>query len=81
MTTMTRARVRSPYRVGDTVTGTTYVDPADRGHETPERVTGEVVQVGSGWVGVDADAVYLWIRLRNGRERQVLMSGAEKTGP
>ncbi|MET9470292.1 hypothetical protein ABZY44_36960 [Streptomyces sp. NPDC006544] len=76
-----RARVRSPYKVGDTVTGTTYVRAEDRIRVTPERVSGIVVQVGSGWDGVDADAAYLWLRLTCGREAQVLIRGAERVTP
>lgn len=51
--TMVGPRRTAPYRVGDLVSGTSYVDPQDRGREMPEPNTGRVVQVGSGWAGAD----------------------------
>ncbi|WP_406388661.1 hypothetical protein [Streptomyces sp. NBC_00211] len=50
---MVGPRRTAPYRVGDLVSGTSYVDPQDRGREMPEPNTGRVVQVGSGWAGAD----------------------------
>ncbi|WP_331732874.1 hypothetical protein OG592_42610 (plasmid) [Streptomyces avidinii] len=64
---------RAPYAVGDLVTGTSYVRPEDRGREQPEEFTGRIVQVGSGWDGVDAEQAYVWVRLVTGRERQALI--------
>ncbi|MFD5512160.1 hypothetical protein ACFWIB_30940 [Streptomyces sp. NPDC127051] len=72
---------RCPYEVGDTVTGTTYVDPADRAREAPQEFTGKVVQVGSGWAGIDADLAYLWARLDNRREVQALIRDCRKATP
>ncbi|MGW6412733.1 hypothetical protein ACWF95_37085 [Streptomyces vinaceus] len=69
---------RAPYRVGDTVTGTTYVTPEDRGRERPVEFTGTVVQVGSGWSGVDAETAYLWARLESGREVKALIGDVTK---
>ncbi|WP_328966240.1 hypothetical protein [Streptomyces virginiae] len=64
---------RAPYAVGDLVTGTSYVHPEDRGREQPEEFTGCIVQVGSGWDGVDAEQAYVWVRLHSGQERQALI--------
>ncbi|MFF3864008.1 hypothetical protein [Streptomyces sp. NPDC002209] len=75
---MARAR-RCPYTVGDAVTGITYVDPtADRTREAPQEFTGTVVQIGSGWAGIDADRAFLWARLDNGREVQALIRDCQK---
>ncbi|WP_189829249.1 hypothetical protein [Streptomyces subrutilus] len=52
----------APYQVGDVVRGPEALPPGD--YRTPATYEGEVVQVGSGWNGVDADHAYLWIRLR-----------------
>ncbi|MFE6848920.1 hypothetical protein [Streptomyces sp. NPDC057686] len=73
---MARAR-RCPYTVGDTVTGITYVDPDDR-REAPQEFTGTVVQIGSGWAGIDADRAFLWARLDTGREVQALIKDCQK---
>lgn len=72
MTVATRER-RCPYAVGDVVTGTTYVEPAERGRTAPQEFTGEVVQIGSGWAGVDAPNAYLWARLPSGLEVKALL--------
>ncbi|MFD9453459.1 hypothetical protein ACFWBC_10255 [Streptomyces sp. NPDC059985] len=74
---MTRPR-SAPYKVGETVTGTTYVEPADRVREAPVQFTGEVVQIGSGWAGVEADIAFLWARLPSGREVKALMRDVER---
>ncbi|MFJ3882958.1 hypothetical protein ACIPW5_36605 [Streptomyces sp. NPDC090077] len=74
---MTRAR-SAPYEVGETDSGTTYVEPGDRAREVPVTFTGEVVQVGSGWDGVDADLAYLWARLPSGREVKALIRDVER---
>ncbi|MFI8105383.1 hypothetical protein [Streptomyces sp. NPDC086023] len=69
----TRSR-HCPYEIGDTITGTTYVTPDDRRRGIrPGPFTGRVVQVGSGWDGVDSDAAYLWARLPSAREVQALI--------
>ncbi|MCC0100700.1 hypothetical protein K7B10_39300 [Streptomyces flavotricini] len=78
MTTMAAPRRTAPYRVGDLVTGTSYVAPQNRGRESPELITGRVVQVGSGWDGIDADQAYVWVRLASGRERQALIRDIQK---
>ncbi|MFE1556120.1 hypothetical protein ACFW6V_14225 [Streptomyces sp. NPDC058734] len=76
---MARAR-RAPYEVGDEVTGTSYIDPEDRKRgQRPEAITGIVVQIGSGWAGVDADLAYVWVRLPSGRERKALTGDVAKT--
>lgn len=78
MTAVARRRTaRTPYRIGDTVTGTTYVEPDDRRREVPAAFTGTVVQVGSGWSGVDADLAFLWARLPSGREVKALLRDVE----
>lgn len=76
---MTRARLaRARYKAGDTVTGTTYVEPDDRRREVPVEFTGTVVQVGSGWNSVDADLAFLWARLPSGREVKALIQDVER---
>ncbi|MDH6545539.1 hypothetical protein [Streptomyces sp. SPB4] len=77
MSTMARRRT-SPYKVGDQVTGTSYVEPDDRLREAPIQFTGAVVQVGSGWAGVDASQAYLWVRLPSGREIKALIQDVER---
>ncbi|MFD7262415.1 hypothetical protein [Streptomyces sp. NPDC059874] len=69
---------RAPYTVGDLVTGTSYVQPEDRAREKPAEITGHIVQVGSGWDGIDADHAYVWVRLPSGRERQALIRDIRK---
>ncbi|MFB7467085.1 hypothetical protein ACFCZ1_26920 [Streptomyces sp. NPDC056224] len=79
MTTMTPPRTRrAPYAVGDLVTGTSYVQPEDRASEQPEEITGHIVQVGSGWDGIDAAQAYVWVRLASGREQQALIRDIRK---
>ncbi|MEV5878757.1 hypothetical protein AB0L75_31945 [Streptomyces sp. NPDC052101] len=68
---------RAPFRVGDQVRGTTYVPPDHHRHERPERFEGVVVQVGSGYAGVDAKTAFLWVRLADHTERQALVSDTE----
>ncbi|MFD6534923.1 hypothetical protein [Streptomyces goshikiensis] len=77
MNTMARRR-SAPYKVGDTVTGTTYVEPEDRRREAPVEFTGTVVQVGAGWKGVDVSLAYLWARLPSGREVKALIRDVTK---
>ncbi len=67
----------APFKVGDHVTGTTYVPPEHRRWERPEPFEGHVVQVGSGYAGVDADRAFVWVRLPDGTERQALMNETE----
>ncbi|MFD8024512.1 hypothetical protein ACFV6G_29350 [Streptomyces lavendulae] len=57
------------------------------GSRTPAVYEGEVVQVGSGWNGVDAANAYLWIRLADRTERRLairacaLVPPAERSAP
>ncbi|MEV7835249.1 hypothetical protein AB0P12_32190 [Streptomyces subrutilus] len=51
------------------VRGPESLPPGD--YRTPAVYEGEVVQVGSGWNGVDADNAYLWIRLPDRTERRL----------
>ncbi|MFJ8488580.1 hypothetical protein ACIRBZ_09370 [Streptomyces sp. NPDC094038] len=67
----------APFLIGDRVRGTTYVPPDPYRHEQPERFEGVVVQVGSGYAGVDADRTLLWVRLADHTERQALVSETE----
>ncbi|MEU2453876.1 hypothetical protein ABZ605_27835 [Streptomyces sp. NPDC012765] len=77
MTTTARRRSAS-YKVGDIVTGTTYVEPEDRRREAPVEFTGTVVQLGAGWQRVDASLAYLWARLPSGREVKALIQDVAK---
>ncbi|MEU0274915.1 hypothetical protein [Streptomyces sp. NPDC006307] len=70
---MQTPRVSAPLRVGDTVTGRTYVSPEDKGREQPQEITGTVVQVGSGFAGVDAEKAFVWVRLPDCTERKCLI--------
>ncbi|KRV46823.1 hypothetical protein AQ490_08505 [Wenjunlia vitaminophila] len=63
-----------PFRLGDRVRGVSYVPPERRRWERPEPFEGVVVQVGSGYAGVDARHAYLWTRLADHTERQSLVS-------
>ncbi|MFI5642377.1 hypothetical protein ACIA8H_33900 [Streptomyces goshikiensis] len=79
MTAVARRRTaRKPFRVGDQVTGTTYVEPDERRRERPAEFTGTVAQVGSGWKGVDTDLAFLWVRLPSGREVKALVRDVAK---
>ncbi|MFE3555369.1 hypothetical protein ACFXKW_10960 [Streptomyces sp. NPDC059193] len=78
---MVSARRPAPYAVGDQVTGTSYVPPEDRRRAAPEPITGRVVQVGSGWDGVDAARAFVWVRLPSGQERQALIRDITKVTP
>ncbi|WP_329218795.1 hypothetical protein OG352_20595 [Streptomyces sp. NBC_01485] len=49
-----RPRTDAPFLIGDRVRGTTYVPPDARRRERREPFEGVVVQVGSGYAGVDA---------------------------
>ncbi|MFD3939989.1 hypothetical protein ACFWSF_33525 [Streptomyces sp. NPDC058611] len=66
-------------RVGDLVTGRSYVEPQDRSREQPRPITGTVSQIGSGWTGVDDAVGYVWVRLPCGREAKALVRDVEKT--
>lgn len=70
-----------PFRVGDRVRGTSYVPPERRAKEKREEFEGIVVQLGSGYAGVDADRAFLWARLENGTERQALIRETELLRP
>jgi hypothetical protein len=69
--------VAAPFKVGDSVTGTSYVPPERRRFERPEPFAGVVVQVGSGYLGVDAEAAFVWVRLADHTERQALVTDTE----
>ncbi|WP_030021739.1 hypothetical protein [Streptomyces monomycini] len=71
----------APFRVGDRVRGTSYVPPERREKEKPEEFEGTVVQLGSGYAGVDADRAFLWARLADGTERQALIRQTELLRP
>ncbi|MDA5279890.1 hypothetical protein ACWGHM_31970 [Streptomyces sp. NPDC054904] len=71
------AGLQAPYRVGEWVRGWTLPDSG--GHEQPEECEGEVVQVGSGWDGVDAHIAYLWVRMASGREQRLAVRGSART--
>ncbi|MEW2636186.1 hypothetical protein AB0903_32230 [Streptomyces sp. NPDC048389] len=71
----------APFRIGDRVRGTSYVPPERRGREEPEEFEGTVVQLGSGYAGVDADRALVWARLENGTEHQSLISETELLTP
>lgn len=72
-----RADSPAPFEVGDHVTGVTYVPPDRWRFERPEPFEGDVVQVGSGYAGVDAEAAFLWVRLPDSTERQALVVDTE----
>ncbi|NSC22249.1 hypothetical protein FM076_14045 [Streptomyces albus subsp. chlorinus] len=71
----------APFRVGDRVRGTSYVPPERRDKEKPEEFEGIVVQLGSGYAGVDADRALVWARLADGTERQALIHETELLTP
>lgn len=51
---------------------TKYADGSPSGdYRTPATYEGEVVQVGSGWNGVDAADAYLWVRLPERTEHKL----------
>ncbi|MFK0016310.1 hypothetical protein [Streptomyces sp. NPDC091027] len=52
--------------------GPEFLPPGD--YSTPAIYEGEVVQVGSGWDGVDAPNAYLWVRLPDRTERRLAVS-------
>ncbi|MEU4656830.1 hypothetical protein AB0G32_23345 [Streptomyces sp. NPDC023723] len=71
----------APFRIGDRVRGISYVPSEQRGREKPEEFEGAVVQLGSGYAGVDADRAFVWARLENGTERQSLVCETELLAP
>ncbi|MEU4850588.1 hypothetical protein [Streptomyces gilvosporeus] len=72
----------APYRVGDRVDGVTWVPLERRRQERPERFEGAtVVQVGSGYDGVDAAEAYVWVRLTDCTERQALAAEVTLSAP
>lgn len=73
-----RRPARAPFKVGDAVTGTTYVEPTFRGREAAVEFAGTVVQIGSGWAGVEADLAFLWARLPSGREVKAPIRDVER---
>ncbi|WP_407841363.1 hypothetical protein ACE1OC_41045 [Streptomyces sp. DSM 116496] len=77
MSPLRTRQARTPYKVGDTVTGTTYVEPEDRRRERPVEFTGTIAQVGAGWDGMDAAIAYLWVRLESGLEIKALIRDVE----
>jgi hypothetical protein len=72
-----RPRPDAPFLVGDRVKGTSYVPPGPHRRENPEPFEGVVVQVGSGYAGVDAEHAFLWVRLPDHTERQALVGDTE----
>ncbi|WP_431044756.1 hypothetical protein ACQUSR_24445 [Streptomyces sp. P1-3] len=65
---------RPPFQLGDHVRGISYVAPERLRWERPESFEGVVVQVGSGWAGVDAEQAYVWSRLEDHTERKSLVT-------
>ncbi|MBB1245016.1 hypothetical protein GL263_15775 [Streptomyces durbertensis] len=57
--------------------GVSYVHPDRRRWEKPEPFEGVVVQVGSGYAGVDAENSFVWSRLADHTERQSLICETE----
>ncbi|MFI6409282.1 hypothetical protein [Streptomyces sp. NPDC050548] len=72
-----RPRTDAPFLVGDRVKGTSYVPPGPHRREAPELFEGVVVQVGSGYAGVDAEHAFLWVKLKDHTERQALVTDTE----
>ncbi|WP_181803540.1 hypothetical protein [Streptomyces shenzhenensis] len=72
-----RPRTDAPFLVGDRVRGTTYVPRDPHRREHPEPFEGVVVQVGSGYAGIDAGTAFLWVRLADHTERQALVADTE----
>ncbi|MFI6625885.1 hypothetical protein [Streptomyces sp. NPDC050528] len=72
-----RPRTGAPFLVGDRVKGTSYVPPGPHRREAPETFEGVVVQVGSGYAGVDAEHAFLWVKLKDHTERQALVADTE----
>ncbi|MBV9026457.1 MAG: hypothetical protein JO362_22290 [Streptomycetaceae bacterium] len=70
---MPAKQTAAPFTVGDRVHGISYVPPEQTRDKRPEPFEGTVVQVGSGYAGVDRDRAYLWVLLRDGTERQALV--------
>ncbi|MFD3776346.1 hypothetical protein [Streptomyces sp. NPDC058612] len=59
--------------------GPEALPPGD--YRTPTVYEGEVVQIGSGWNGVDAAHAYLWIRLTDRTERRLAIRGCALAPP
>ncbi|MBB1261388.1 hypothetical protein [Streptomyces alkaliterrae] len=76
-----RTSKAAPFRVGDRVRGMSYVHPDRRRWEKPEPFEGVVVQVGSGYAGVDAEHSFVWTRLADHTERQSLICETELVQP
>jgi hypothetical protein len=69
-------------QVGDQVDGISWVPPEHRRQERPERFeAAEVVQVGSGYDGVDAKLAFVWVRLSDHTERQALARDVKLSKP
>ncbi|MFD3557030.1 hypothetical protein ACFWWA_33735 [Streptomyces goshikiensis] len=77
MSPLAARRKSTRLRVGDPVTGWTYVEPEDRGRESSQPITGTVPQIGSGGNGVDDDLAYVWVRLPSGRDAKALVRELE----
>ncbi|GAB2835499.1 hypothetical protein [Streptomyces daliensis] len=71
----------APFRVGDRVRGISYVPAERREREASEEFQGTVVQIGSGYAGVDADRAFLWARVDDHTERQALVRDTELLDP
>ncbi|WP_405804507.1 hypothetical protein [Streptomyces sp. NBC_01187] len=75
------APVQPPFRIGDRVRGISYVPPERRQCEAPEEFEGVIVQVGSGYAGVDAELTLVCCRLADHTERQSLARETELLVP
>jgi hypothetical protein len=64
---------QAPFQIGDRVRGTSFVPLERRPTEKPELFEGIVVQVGSGYRGVDREHAFVWSRLPDCTERQSLV--------
>ena len=77
-----RPTTQTPYRVGERVDGTSWVCSGQLSTERPERFEdAEIVQVGCGYAGVDADEAYVWVRLADHTERQARVRDVTKSVP
>ncbi|MCF3174574.1 hypothetical protein IPZ61_14725 [Streptomyces sioyaensis] len=74
---MASSPATAPFKVGDRVHGVTYVPPDRLRWERPEPFEGDVVQVGSGYAGVDAEEAFVWVRLADHTERRARMADTE----
>ncbi|MFF4699952.1 hypothetical protein [Streptomyces chattanoogensis] len=71
----------APFKIGDHVRSMTYVPPEQLRQQQPELFEGDVVQIGSGYAGIDADRAFVWVRAADGTERKALISDTELWAP